>query len=77
MITRGFPRYDGKKFIDYYAAGDPPWHDAKGNPVKSWKQRFVSTWEVSAAQQSKPIDPLEEFASDEDEVREILREAGQ
>lgn len=33
---------DAQYFVDYYAAND--WHDSKGDPVKSWKQR-VLTWE--------------------------------
>lgn len=33
---------DPKRFWEYYNAGD--WKDAKGQPVKSWKQRFI-TWE--------------------------------
>lgn len=32
---------DAVKFYEYYEAGD--WHDAKGKPVKNWKQRLV-TW---------------------------------
>lgn len=30
------------KFFDYYTAGN--WKDAKGNPVKNWKQKLLS-WE--------------------------------
>lgn len=33
---------DPKRFWDYFNAGD--WKDAKGNPVKSWKQKLI-TWE--------------------------------
>lgn len=33
---------DAKKFYDYYTASD--WHDAKGDKVKSWKQKVI-TWE--------------------------------
>ena len=32
---------DAQTFFDYYDSAD--WHDAKGNPVKSWKQR-LATW---------------------------------
>lgn len=35
-------KVDPKRFWEYYNAGD--WKDAKGQPVKSWKQRFI-TWE--------------------------------
>lgn len=33
---------DPKRFWDYFDAGD--WKDAKGQQVKSWKQKFI-TWE--------------------------------
>lgn len=35
-------KVDAKKFYDYYTAAD--WYDAKGNKVKSWKQKVI-TWE--------------------------------
>lgn len=35
-------KVDPKRFWEYYNAGE--WKDAKGQPVKSWKQRFI-TWE--------------------------------
>ena len=33
---------DAKQFFEYYDAGG--WKDAKGNPVRSWKQKLL-TWE--------------------------------
>lgn len=33
---------DAKAFYDYYTAGD--WKDAKGKPVRNWKQKVI-TWE--------------------------------
>lgn len=33
---------DPKRFWEYYSAGN--WKDAKGNPVKNWKQKLI-TWE--------------------------------
>lgn len=33
---------DPKRFYDYFQAGN--WHDAKGNPVRNWKQKLI-TWE--------------------------------
>ena len=33
---------DAKKFFDYFNASD--WVDAKGNPVRNWKQKII-TWE--------------------------------
>ena len=35
---------DAKAFFDYYNAGD--WKDAKGKPVRNWKQKVI-TWERS------------------------------
>lgn len=34
---------DPQGFIDYYEAMSPPWSDAKGNPVRSWKGK-LQTW---------------------------------
>lgn len=39
---------DPKKFFEYYEEGH--WKDAKGNPVKNWKQKLI-TWE---GRQKKP-----------------------
>ena len=36
-------RVSAKKFFDYYEAGG--WKDAKGNPVKNWKQKIL-TWDA-------------------------------
>ena len=33
---------DPRKFYEYFSAGD--WKDAKGVPVRSWKQKII-TWE--------------------------------
>ena len=41
--SRGFPTFDAKQFVDYYAAGG--WHDARGHAVKNWKQKFIAVWE--------------------------------
>lgn len=37
---------DPKQFFDYYSTGE--WKDAKGNPVKNWKQKII-TWEKQNA----------------------------
>ena len=42
---------DAKKFFEYYTAGD--WKDAKGNPVKNWKQKLI-TWEGKRGEQKVP-----------------------
>lgn len=34
---------DAKKFYDYYNVAG--WKDAKGNPVKNWKQKMIANWE--------------------------------
>ena len=36
---------DPERFYTYFAAGD--WKDSRGNPVRSWKQKFL-TWERAA-----------------------------
>ena len=46
---------DPVRFFDYYTAGE--WKDAKGNPVKNWKQKLI-TWEkksTPAASAPRPI----------------------
>ena len=48
---------DPKRFWEYFDAGD--WKDAKGQPVKSWKQKFI-TWEGKqngngAIQDTRPV----------------------
>ena len=35
-------KVDPEKFFDYYSEGN--WRDAKGDPVKNWKQKMI-TWE--------------------------------
>jgi predicted phage replisome organizer len=43
---------DAKAFFDYYETGD--WKDAKGKPVRNWKQKVI-TWERSSDNgKSKP-----------------------
>lgn len=41
---------DPKRFCDYFDAGD--WKDAKGQPVRSWKQKFI-TWESKSGERKK------------------------
>jgi hypothetical protein len=33
---------NSEKFFEYYNEGR--WNDAKGNPVRNWKQKAISTW---------------------------------
>ena len=44
---------DGKKFFDYFEAGD--WTDSKGNKVKNWKQKIL-TWD----NHSKPKEDIQQ-----------------
>jgi len=44
-VKRGMPDFDAQKFLDYYRASDPPWHDQQGKPVRSWKQKMIAIWE--------------------------------
>lgn len=39
-------KVDPQQFFDYYSTGE--WKDAKGNPVKNWKQKII-TWEKQNA----------------------------
>ena len=41
IMEKGIHNVSAKDFVDYYEAGN--WHDAKGNKVKSWKQKLL-TW---------------------------------
>lgn len=41
--SRGHPEL-AKKFFEYFTVGN--WIDAKGNPVRNWKQKFL-TWEAN------------------------------
>lgn len=42
---------DPDRFHEYFETND--WHDAKGNKVKSWKQKFI-TWESHAQKKDNP-----------------------
>ena len=48
--AKGLP-IDPQYFFDYFTAGD--WHDSKGNPVKSWKQKAL-TWARHSKQEAPP-----------------------
>jgi hypothetical protein len=50
---------DPKKFFDYFNDGE--WRDSLGNPVRSWKQKFI-TWEGSrTASDEKGGNPFAEM----------------
>lgn len=44
FAANGYSREAGYRAYDYYADGNPPWHDSRGNPVKSWKQKMRAVW---------------------------------
>ena len=48
---------DPERFFDYYEAGG--WKDAKGNPVKNWKQKVI-TWEKKSPVASPEPRPIAE-----------------
>ena len=43
---------DPERFFDYFTAGD--WKDSRGNPVRSWKQKFL-TWERAQPKSSQQV----------------------
>src|SRR5690606_12856756 len=38
----GYSEEGAKTAFKYYEAGN--WHDAKNNPIKSWKQKMIAVW---------------------------------
>ena len=64
ILERGINNVSAKAFYDYYEAGD--WHDAKGNKVKSWKQKLL-TWARHENGNAKA-----KCTSDEDRLDEAL-----
>ena len=50
---RGVPNL-AQKFFDYYSAGN--WVDGKGDPVRNWKQKFL-TWESKEHEKGTPPQP--------------------
>jgi SOS-response transcriptional repressor LexA len=42
FLEKGSTTEQAKKAFDYYEVAD--WHDAKGKPVKNWKQKMLSVW---------------------------------
>ena len=39
---KGFSAQAGKKAFEYY--NEAAWKDARGNPVKNWKQKMIAVW---------------------------------
>jgi hypothetical protein len=42
FVSEGYSRESGAKAWKYYETAD--WHDAKGNPVRNWKQKMQAVW---------------------------------
>lgn len=40
----GYPRELGARAFKTYSNNNPPWHDSKGNPVRSWRGKMQSVW---------------------------------
>ena len=57
---------DPKRFFSYY--NESGWKDAHGNPVRNWKQKFIS-WENSEVSRNKPA-KVQEW--DDDKANEQL-----
>ena len=69
--SRGFPDFDAEKFVAYYAAAD--WHDAKGNLVRNWKQKFLSTWaKADAPKKREPQRGDPDWYPTDDEVDRVM-----
>lgn len=49
---------DPKRFWEYFDAGQ--WKDAKGQPVRSWKQKFI-TWENKSGETKKEKEPERKY----------------
>lgn len=60
-----------EKFWEYFNAGD--WKDAKGQPVRNWKQKFL-TWEKYDHDQPRPTmaKPGQTYAEDPEKVAQKM-----
>ena len=69
---------DPKRFFDYYSAGN--WKDAKGQPVKNWKQKMIANWEKKEAKKTDEPLPVYDTKSNremtKDEEKELMRLMG-
>lgn len=69
---------DAKRFYDYYSAGG--WKDAKGNPVKNWKQKMIANWEKekpqAAAEKIPVYDPTKNTVMSREDEEELLKLMG-
>ena len=63
-------KVDAQKFYDYYTAGN--WIDAKGNPVKNWKQKLI-TWESKQPAQNPKVHNFNEREYDYAELEAMVK----
>lgn len=62
-------KVDPVKFFDYYNTGN--WIDGKGNPVKNWKQKYI-TWESKEPKDNKKVHNFTERDYDYDELMKLI-----
>ena len=65
---------DANAFWEYYDAGG--WKDAKGQPVRNWKQKVI-TWEKYDMPKEKPPDKPSSFDTDEFMLDALKRTHGE
>jgi hypothetical protein len=75
--SKGYPDFDAQWFVDYYEAAN--WHDAKGNPVRNWKQKFLGVWAKRLPERTRDSEAQRDDADSDltdEEAYELLRECG-
>lgn len=68
---------NAKKFYEYYSVAG--WKDAKGNPVKNWKQKMIANWEKEKpkAEETVPVyNSQNNEVMNEEEEKELLKLMG-
>lgn len=61
---------DPRQFFEYFSEGN--WKDAKGNPVRNWKQKLL-TWEKYDDKPAAQKHVSESFANQEDKMERMKR----
>ena len=56
---------------DHYTLSNPPWHDSRGTPVISWKQKVLTNWRRYAEEARARITAEDDAPSAED-VEQLL-----
>jgi len=64
-----------KTAFHYYADGNPPWTDSKGNEVRSWKQKMRAVW-FKPENKAQDCDKKIDFSNAKDEYLKQLASAG-